>query len=231
MQAEQAPKKRLTPTDWMRQRLKGVSEPLADFCLRLGLHPNTMTLIGLGGNLIGALLLAQGRMTWGGLAILISGPFDGLDGTMARRLNQPTQFGAFVDSVTDRWSEMFILMGLLYWYLQRGDVLACLLVFAATMGSVMVSYTKARAETLGFEVNVGVLTRMERYLVMAPALIFNAPLVALWAIAVLANVTALQRIFHVRAQAFQRGWFATLRKRPSAEAGKPEAYPTNQEHT
>ncbi len=220
MQAEDAAKKRTTPTEWMRQRMKGILDPAADFFIRLGVHPNTMTLIGLGGNIVGALFLAFGFMTVGGLFILISGPFDGLDGTMARRLNQPSKFGAFVDSVTDRWSEMFILMGLLFYYLGEGNVLACVLVFLATMGSVMVSYTKARAETLGFDCNVGVLTRMERYLVMAPALILNLPLVALWIIAVLANVTALQRIFHVRAQAFQRGWFATL-KRPTESPDQP----------
>ncbi len=223
MQAEEAPKKRVTPTDWMRRRLKGIMEPAADFFIRLGLHPNTMTLIGLGGNIIGAAFLAAGNMRMGGLFILISGPFDGLDGTMARRLNQPSKFGAFVDSVTDRWSEMLILMGLLYYYLQHDQVLACLLVFAATMGSVMVSYTKARAEALGFDCNVGVLTRMERYLVMAPALILNVPIVALWVIAVLANVTALQRTAHVRSQAYQKGWFATLKPRPTEAPDKQES--------
>ena len=222
MQADDAAKKRLTPTDWMRRRLKGIIEPAADFCLRLGLHPNTMTLIGLGGNVVGALFLAFGYMTVGGLFILMSGPFDGLDGTMARRLNQPSQFGAFVDSATDRWSEMLIFMGLLYYYLQQENTLACLLVFAATMGSMMVTYTKARAEALGFDCNVGVLTRMERYLVMAPALLFNVPLIALWIIAVLANVTALQRTAYVRAQAFQKGWFATLKKRPVEAPDQPE---------
>ena len=69
------------------------------------------------------------------------------------------------------------------------------------MGSVMVSYTKSRGETLGFDVNVGLLTRMERYLVLAPLLVLNLPLIALWIIAVLANVTALQRALHVRRQA------------------------------
>src|SRR3990172_804570 len=153
MQAEDAAKKRMTPTEWMRQRMKGILDPAAGFFIRLGVHPNTMTLIGLGGNIVGALFLAFGFMAVGGLFILISGPFDGLDGTMARRLNQPSKFGAFVDSVTDRWSEMFILMGLLFYYLGEGNVLACMLVFLATMGSVMVSYTKARAETLGFDCN------------------------------------------------------------------------------
>ncbi len=204
MQAEKPTPKPLTPTDWMRARLKGVVEPTADFFIRLGLTPNMMAMLGLALNALGALLVALGQVPLGGLLVLIGGPFDGIDGAMARRLGQPTKFGAFVDSVTDRWSEMLIFMGLLYYYLTTGDPLAwlyCLLVFLATMGSVMVSYTKARAEALGFDCNVGVLTRMERYLVMAPALLLNVPWLALWIVAILANVTALQRAWHVRAQA------------------------------
>ncbi len=204
MQAEKTAKK-MTPTDWMRLRLKGLVEPMAAFFVRLGLHPNTMTLFGLAGNIVGAVFLATGHMTVGGVLILVSGWFDGLDGAMARQLNQPTKFGAFVDSATDRWSEMVIFLGLLIYYLRRPDpLLYCLLVFAATMGSVMVSYTKARAEALGFDCNIGLLTRMERYLVMAPALILNLPQVALWVIAILANVTALQRTAYVRKQAYEK---------------------------
>jgi CDP-diacylglycerol--glycerol-3-phosphate 3-phosphatidyltransferase len=206
MQAEKTVK-RETRTDWMRLRLKGLVEPAAAFFLRLGLHPNTMTLFGLAGNIVGAAFLAAGQMTVGGILILVSGWFDGLDGAMARQLNQPTKFGAFVDSVTDRWSEMAIFLGLLLHYLRQPQpqgTLYCILVFLATMGSVMVSYTKSRAETLGFDCNVGLLTRMERYLVMAPALILNLPQVALWVIAILANFTALQRTVHVRKQAYEK---------------------------
>lgn len=205
MQADRP--KPLTPTDWARKRFKGLVDPLADFFNRLGIHPNTMTLAGLAFNVAGAFLVSQGYMTLGGLLVLIGGPFDALDGTMARRLGKPTSFGAFVDSVTDRWSEMLIFMGLLYYYLSSRDPnawLYCLLVFLATMGSVMVSYTKARAEALGFDCNVGVLTRLERYLVMAPALVLNLPWLALWIVAILANVTALQRAWHVRRQALAK---------------------------
>jgi CDP-diacylglycerol--glycerol-3-phosphate 3-phosphatidyltransferase len=155
-------------------------------------------------NCAGAVLLSQGWMTAGGLLILLAGPFDALDGTMARLLGQPTKFGAFVDSVTDRWSEMLIFLGLLYFYLQHGINVEAILVFVAMMGSVMVSYTKARAEALGFDCNVGLLTRMERYLVLGPALVLNVPWLALWIIAVLANVTALQRALYVRRQARER---------------------------
>lgn len=193
--------KRASPTDWARKNFKGVLDPIGQLFIRLGLHPNTMTLLGLAGNMVGAVFLALGHMTIGGVFILISGPFDALDGTMARLLGQPTKFGAFVDSVTDRWSEMFIFLGLLIYYVQHGEVVMCVLVFLATMGSVMVSYTKARAETLGFDCNVGVLTRLERYLVLAPALLLNLPWVGVIIIALLANVTALQRAFYVRRQA------------------------------
>lgn len=197
-------KKRPSPTDWARRNFKGILDPVAAFLIRLGLKPNTMTLAGLGINVLGAILLSQGWMTAGGLLVLLAGPFDGLDGTMARQLGQPSKFGAFVDSVTDRWSEMFIFLGLLYYYLRLdspASAIACILIFVATMGSVMVSYTKARAEALGFDCNVGVLTRMERFLVLAPLLIVGQPYVALWIIAVLANVTALQRALYVRQQA------------------------------
>ncbi len=201
---DETAKKRPSPTDWARRNFKGILDPIAARLIRLGLKPNTMTLAGLGLNIVGAAFLSQGWMTTGGLLVLLAGPFDGLDGTMARQLGQPTKFGAFVDSVTDRWSEMLIFLGLLYYYLRLDSPeagVASILVFVAIMGSVMVSYTKARAEALGFDCNVGVLTRMERFLVLAPLLILRQPYIALWIIAVLANVTALQRALYVRQQA------------------------------
>jgi CDP-diacylglycerol--glycerol-3-phosphate 3-phosphatidyltransferase len=205
MQADKPKRRAWTVTDWFRTTFKGLVDPLADFFNRLGIHPNYMTVAGLVLNAAGGFLIATGNISLGGVFILIGGPFDALDGAMARRLNQPTKFGAFVDSVTDRWSEMLILAGLLYYYLNSGlpDAwLYCMLVFFATMGSVMVSYTKSRAESLGFDASVGVLTRLERYLIMAPALVFNLPWMALWILAIFANFTALQRTWYVRRQAY-----------------------------
>jgi CDP-diacylglycerol---glycerol-3-phosphate 3-phosphatidyltransferase len=201
MRADETVKKSLTPTDWARRQFKGMLAPIAGVLIRLGLKPNTITLLGLVGNVAGAAFLSQGYMTVGGLIILLIGPLDALDGAMARLLGQPTKWGAFSDSVTDRWSELLIFIGLLYYYLGQGNRLACLLVFVAAIGSVMVSYTKSRAESLGFDCNVGILTRMERYLVLGPALTLNLPWVALGVIAVLANITALQRAWYVRGQA------------------------------
>jgi CDP-diacylglycerol--glycerol-3-phosphate 3-phosphatidyltransferase len=154
----------------------------------------------------------------GGLFVLLMTPIDALDGTMARLRGESSDFGAFVDSVTDRYSELIIYGGLLYYFLSMGDPTGGLLVFGAAAGSVLVSYVKARAEALGYEAKVGLLTRVERYLVLAPSLVFNQLLVGLAIIAVFANITALQRIWHVRSQAHAK-MKTTV---PDARDGKQE---------
>jgi CDP-diacylglycerol--glycerol-3-phosphate 3-phosphatidyltransferase len=208
---EQADKKptRLTPTDQMRKRFKGVLDPIAGFLNRLGLHPNTVTILGLIGNTIGAYFLATGQMTIGGLLILAMGPVDALDGTMARLRGEASNFGAFVDSVTDRYSELVIFGGLLFFYLQQGVVLYAMLAYLAAAGAILVSYTRARSQSVGLDTKVGILTRMERYIVLAPLLVLSrwftfTPEIALWILAIFANITALQRILDVRRQAHQQ---------------------------
>lgn len=195
---------KLTPTEWMRQRFKGLLDPLGAFFNRLGIMPNTMTIIGLVVNAIAAWFLAQGNMLLGGCLVLLAGPLDALDGTMARLRNMPTDFGAFVDSVTDRYSELVIFGGLLYYALRADDFLMSMAVFLAAAGSVLVSYVRSRGQSLGMDTKVGILTRFERYIVLAPSLILGIPQVGLWIIAVLANITALQRILDVRRQARER---------------------------
>ncbi len=198
---ERARSTRLTLTDLMRAWFKFVLDPIGGFLNRLGLMPNTVTLIGLAGTLVASILLARGNFLVGGILVFAMGPIDALDGTMARLRGEATEFGAFVDSVTDRYAELLIFGGLLVYFLGQGDILAATLVFAAAAGSVLVSYVKARAEGLHFEAKLGLLTRMERYLVIVPSLILGYPKVGLWIIAILANLTALQRILHVRRQA------------------------------
>lgn len=189
---------------WLRVTFKGLLDTIGAFVNRLGIKPNTITILGLVGNIFGAYLLARGQIVWGGLVVLLMGPVDALDGTMARLRGEPTTFGAFVDSVTDRYSELIILLGLLVHSLQQNNWLACLLIYLAAAGSVLVSYVKARAEAVGFDAKVGVLTRVERYLVLAPMLLINQPMIALWIIAIFANFTALQRIWFVRKQAYEQ---------------------------
>jgi len=193
-------KKKITFTDQMRVRFRGVLDPIGAFLNRIGLMPNTMTILGLIGNTVGAFLLSQGQFTYGGLIILAMGPVDALDGTMARLRGEPSEFGAFVDSVTDRYSELVIFGGLLVFYVQDADWVMALVTYFAASGSVMVSYIRARASSLGYDTKVGILTRMERYLVLAPTLVLGYPWVGLWIIAILANITALQRIWDIRVQ-------------------------------
>jgi CDP-diacylglycerol---glycerol-3-phosphate 3-phosphatidyltransferase len=193
----------LSLTDRMRIIFKGVLDPIGAFFNSLGLMPNTMTIIGLIGNMIGAAIIASGHIQLGGLIVLVMGPIDALDGTMARLRHMTGKFGAFVDSVTDRYSELVIFLGLLYCFVQQGNDLAVVATFLAAAGSVLVSYVRARGQSLGWDTKTGILTRMERYLVLAPALILNYPIVGLWIIAILANFTAIQRIIDIRRQAYQ----------------------------
>ena len=199
-----AKKEPVTFTDFLRARVKGILEPIASFLNNLGLMPNTVTLLGLMGTIVGSVILATGRIPLGGLVILIMAPIDALDGTMARLRGESSQFGAFVDSVTDRYSELFIFGGLLFYFLQEQNILGAGLTYLAAAGSVLVSYIRARAQSVGFETKVGLFTRVERYIVLLPCLVFNQPLVAVGVIALFANVTALQRIMHVRSQAYEK---------------------------
>jgi CDP-diacylglycerol--glycerol-3-phosphate 3-phosphatidyltransferase len=205
MQAEPSVKKsRKTLSDNLRVLFKWVLDPVAGFLNNLGLYPNTLTLAGLFGTVFGSYFVARGNFLVGGLILLAVGPADVLDGAMARLRGEASDFGAFVDSVTDRYSELIILGGLLTHYLTVGESLLAGLVFVAAVGSVMVSYTRARAESLGFEAKIGILTRMERYVVLIPSMILGYPHIGLGIVALLANITALQRIIAVRKQARQR---------------------------
>lgn len=191
----------VTLTDRMRTWFKWVVDPLGKFFLNIGMTPNMMTTLGMLGNFLSAYFLSQGRLVLGGWVMLIVTPIDALDGTMARLRGDPSDFGAFVDAVSDRYAELAILGGLMYFYATQGNTLGSTLAFAAASGSILVSYVRARAESLGYEAKVGLLTRVERYLVLAPLLVFNKPLIALWILAILGNFTALQRIWFVRKQA------------------------------
>jgi CDP-diacylglycerol--glycerol-3-phosphate 3-phosphatidyltransferase len=149
-----------TFTDYLRLWFKWVLDPLGRFFIRLGLTPNMVTMLGLLGNTVGAYYLARGEMLTGGIWIALMTPVDALDGTMARLRGEASDWGAYVDSVSDRYSELIIYAGLLYHFLTQGDVLGGMLTFGAAAGSVLVSYVKARAEGLGYEAKVGLLTRL-----------------------------------------------------------------------
>ena len=185
-------------TDILRERFKGILNRIAGFLLKIGLTANALTMIGLAGHFVAAYFLARGRITLAGLVLLVLAPADALDGSMARMQGEIKPFGAFLDSVTDRYAELVIFGGLLLYYIPQGNMLACVLVYLAMMGSLMVSYSRARAEAVGIEAKLGIMTRVERYIVLVAALLFNFPVVGVGIIAVLANITAVQRILLVR---------------------------------
>jgi CDP-diacylglycerol---glycerol-3-phosphate 3-phosphatidyltransferase len=219
VEQSQPKKQRISLSDRMRVVFKGVLDPVGAFFNSLGLFPNTMTLIGLAGNVVAAVLLALGYITVGGVLVLVMGLVDSLDGTMARLRGMPSDFGAFVDSVTDRYSELVIFGGLLFYFLQQGDWVSVFGIYLAASGSVLVSYVRARAASLGMDTKVGVLTRFERYLVLATSLILFflnplIPMVGVWIIAVFANITAIQRITDVRRQAHEQNKIL-LKNKPS----------------
>ncbi len=200
MVREKIKKQQMTLTDRLRIVFKGVLDPIGEFLNGLGLTPNTMTLLGLMGNVIGAVFLAYGQLTVGGLIILAMGPFDALDGTMARLRGEPSHWGGFVDSVVDRYSELALFGGLLYYFLQQGNLAAAGWVYAAAAGAVLVSYVRARAQSLGFDVKAGFFSRLERYMILVPALVFNFPVIGMIILAIGAHFTALQRIYAFRVQ-------------------------------
>lgn len=184
-------------SDYLRQLFKTILDSIANSMNRAGFTPNSVTLIALLGNIIAAILIPFGWIRIAGFLVLLMGPLDVVDGSLARLRNQATPLGAFLDSVSDRYSELLVLGGLLVYYTSLADWRLCLLTYFAALGSVMVSYIRARGEGLGFSVKIGLLTRLERYLVMAPSLIFNFPALGLWVIAIFGNLTALQRIWQV----------------------------------
>ena len=135
--------------------------------------------------------------------LLLALPLDAIDGAIARAMQRKGKFGALLDSSLDRYADAAIFAGLGYYFAVHGNYNGVLLSFLAAIGSVMVSYARARAEALGFEAKVGILTRIERTVVMVVGLLLGIPVIAVGIIALLANFTAWQRFFHVREQAIK----------------------------
>lgn len=194
---EKAP---ITLTERLRTIFKQPLERIGLFIHSLGIKPNWITLFGLAGTMVGSYFVSQGNLVAGGAIILLMGPIDALDGAVARAGRVVTKFGAFIDSVSDRYIEVLIYGGLLWHFSTEQNNIGILLTFFAAAGSVMVSYTRARAQSLGMETKVGILTRFERMVVIGPSLVLSQPLIGVGLVALLANITAIQRIIHVSKQ-------------------------------
>jgi CDP-diacylglycerol--glycerol-3-phosphate 3-phosphatidyltransferase len=164
----------------------------------MGLTANMLTIIGLALNAIVAAIIAFDHPRVGGVLLLFASAFDMLDGAVARATGTTSKFGGFLDSTLDRYSESVVLVGVLIYLLNTDDwKTGSLLVFASVVGSLMISYARARAEAIGFKASVGLVARPERVILLAVCLIIGKPLWALWALAILTHVTAFTRIAHV----------------------------------
>ena len=188
-----------------------VERPVARLLARLGLTPNLVTLIGLAIAGAGAYLIATGHWWGGGLIVLFAGAFDMFDGALARATGKASDFGALLDSTIDRVSEAVVLLGLLAFYLSSNDDLGSILVYVALVGSIMVSYMRARSEGLGIDCKVGVMTRPERVVAIGTALIVGhwlpiTMLVVLGAIGALTTVTAVHRLVHTSRMINSEDW-------------------------
>jgi CDP-diacylglycerol--glycerol-3-phosphate 3-phosphatidyltransferase len=191
---------------WMRSvkvGFRGFVQPLAVALARAGIQANWLTYLGFVLNVLVAVVVAEGWLSVGGALFLIVNALDFLDGAVARAAGTAGAFGAFLDSVLDRYSEAVVFVGLIVWFSKADDTFAVIVTALALAGSFMVSYCRARAEGLGLDCEVGLLQRPERIVVLGIGLMlseYTHPLVliaVLVALAILTNVTAYQRMHHV----------------------------------
>lgn len=177
-------------------------QPVVDAFIRLELNPNWFTTIGFILTIGAAVLFAVGEQRIAGAIILLAGTFDIIDGKVARESDRVTRFGALYDSTLDRYSEVIMFFGLAFFFVKADQFKTSVAVSLAIGGSIMVSYVRARAEALGFHCKVGIMQRPERVVYIGlGALIHQYALVAaITLIAIFANITAVQRIYHVWSQ-------------------------------
>jgi CDP-diacylglycerol--glycerol-3-phosphate 3-phosphatidyltransferase len=169
-------------------------EPIARFLGSLGLTPNAVTVLGFFLTVAVAGVLATGRLFLAGILLALTLAFDAVDGTLARIMGQTTKFGAFLDSTLDRWAEVVTYIAITWVYLRADDDLGAILAVVALSTSLLVSYTRARAEGVGLQCKEGIFTRFERLVVLIAGLLIGQLTWALGIIAVLAGITAVQRI-------------------------------------
>jgi len=178
-----------------------LTKPAVRLLDRTSIAPNAITWFGFLLAVGAAVLIIKGHLFAAGFLVLISGFFDVLDGAVARRINRTTRFGAILDSTLDRLSEAVILLSILVLYAREQSFTPILLVYVALLGSLLVSYTRARAEALGLECQVGLFTRAERVVVLALGLLLNqiagALVIALAIIVVFSFLTLSQRLVYV----------------------------------
>lgn len=195
-----------TLTDQLRARSVGIIDPIVTFLARVGVSPDLLTILGMLLHFLFAWLIASGEFFWAGIAIFIFVPLDALDGALARKIGREQgNFGAFLDSTSDRIAEIILYAGYISYFYQHDNPWMVLATYVAITGSIMVSYTRSRAEALGISCKVGLLTRVERYVVIVATLVLSVFLPVLVEIGILILAagtwfTVGQRVYHVWTQ-------------------------------
>ena len=193
-----APPEKMTLTDLLRLWSKPIIDPIVNYLAKYRLSPDALTVAGMAFHFLFAWLIIIGELRWAAVAIFFLTPLDALDGALARKQGRKQGgFGAFLDSTLDRIAEIILFGGFIIYYLQQDNALMLGLAYVAITGSIMVSYTRARAESLGMDCKVGLLSRVERYMVITAFLVLNMPDVAMVILAIFTYFTAFQRMYHV----------------------------------
>lgn len=193
----------------VRESLKALLDaafrPVAQALLWCGITPNQVSLMGILLNLVTAALIVADHFVTAGLMYLLAGGFDLLDGVLARMGKLASRFGAFLDSTADRISEGVVFAAIAYSFAYHGQSIDAALAVLALLGSLLISYTRARAEGLGLECKVGIVTRAERVVLVAFGLLFGLLPQAIYLLVVLTAFSATQRIVHTLRQLYPQG--------------------------
>jgi len=184
-------------SDKARNSFRHVTEPAGHALAKAGFTANSLTVIGLAGSVGAGILIASGYARVGGLLSLLSGLPDMLDGAVAKATGRNSRRGAFLDSVVDRLSDAAVLAGIVWLGISRNEPRVAVLAAMVLALSLIVSYVKARAESLGYECNVGIAERPERVVVLGVALLVGHVLAGLWVLVIAAAITVVQRIMRV----------------------------------
>jgi len=160
-------------------------------------NPNFFTFMGFVVTLAASFLVIKGFWFFAGLAIILSGLFDLFDGVVARKLGKVTALGSFLDSVLDRYSDLLFLLALLIYYLRKGDPDLVILTSMVSIGTVLIPYIRAKAESLHVPCNIGLMERAERIILLSIGTLFQWMVPVLWILVILTHFTVLQRIYYV----------------------------------
>ncbi len=231
-QPDASPPQPPTFTDRLRILTKPIIDPIVTFFAKYKLSPDVLTVLGMLFHFLFAYLIAQGQFRLAGILMLLLAPLDALDGSLARKLGRKQGgFGAYLDSTLDRLAEVILFGGFIVYYYSLGprtvasdfylftfSAQAMLVIaYIAITGSLMVSYSRSKAESLGYEAKVGIGSRVERYFLMIVFLILMRPDIAVVILAVITYVTVAQRMYAVWAQ-----WIAELKAEEAELANRAE---------